>query len=209
LKEPSAKLFTGADLDDAQKTTAALVLYVIKMEVDPRLVVLASEAGPNEIRLLKPDEARELRVAYEPFRYKPWHVEPYGGGAIALSETNDGVSRMIVSCSKRLGPNVTLVDSTTSWDIGAWFRQCSNGDRNGAHPVFGTRVGPSRVQVINRAYGGAMIRFQLPTYDPPLTSPELLSIENYSMACSTNRYLGTRENFVPAVRLALRNCYQD
>jgi hypothetical protein len=163
------------------------------MGVDPRLVILASEAGPNEIRWLQLNEARDLRVAYEPFRYKPWHVEPYRGGAIAVSESNDGQSRMIASCSKQLGPNVTLIDSTTSWDIGAWFRQCRNGDRNGAHPVFGTRVDPSRVKVINHADGGAMIRFQLPTYDPPLTSAELLSIENYSMACSTNRYLGTRE----------------
>jgi hypothetical protein len=150
LTEPSAKLFTGADLDDAQKITAALVLYVIKMGVDPRLVVLASEAGPNEIRWLQLNEARDLRVAYESFRYKPWHVEPYRGGAIAVSESNDGQSRMTASCSKQLGPNLTLIDATTSWDIAAWFTQCREMlpfDERG-HPVFGTLVDPSRVQVV-------------------------------------------------------------
>jgi hypothetical protein len=76
--------------------------------VDPRLVVVASEAGPNEIRWLHLNEALDLRVAYEPFRYKPWRIEAYRGGAIAISESNDGLSRMIASCSKQLGPNVTM-----------------------------------------------------------------------------------------------------
>jgi hypothetical protein len=45
------------------------------------------------------------------------------------------------------------------------------------------------------------MRFQLPTYDPPLTSPHCY--------CSTNEYEASGENFVPSVRLALRNCFQD
>jgi hypothetical protein len=135
------------------------------MRVDPRLLVLASEARSNEIRLLSQDEARDLKVSYEPFRYKPWHVEPYRGGAIAVSESNDGVSRVIASCSKQFGSIVTIIDSTTSWDIASWFRQCGkNGDRDhGVHPVFGTLVSPNRVRVISRKEGGAIMRFQLPT----------------------------------------------
>jgi hypothetical protein len=66
LKEPTAKLFTGQDLDDAQRTTAALVLYVIRMGVDPRVVTLAAEAGPNSMRWLSLGEGRELRVIWAP-----------------------------------------------------------------------------------------------------------------------------------------------
>jgi hypothetical protein len=49
LLEPSAKIFTGQDLDDTQKLTAALVFYVVKMGVDARLITLAAAAGPNEV----------------------------------------------------------------------------------------------------------------------------------------------------------------
>ena len=55
-----------------------------------------------------------------------------------------------------------------------------------------------------------MMRFQLYTYDPSLTSSTFLSSGmGYARACSTNEYLGSTENLVPAVRLALRNCFQD
>jgi hypothetical protein len=47
LTEPTAKLFTGKDLGDAQITTAALVLYLLKLGIDPSVISLASEAGPN------------------------------------------------------------------------------------------------------------------------------------------------------------------
>ena len=33
------------------------------------------------------------------------------------------------------------------------------------------------------------------------------AVGGYPMACSTNQYLASPDNFVPAVRLALRNCY--
>ena len=50
LTEPTAKLFTGKGLGDAQITTAALGVYLLKMGVDPSVISLASEAGPNEMR---------------------------------------------------------------------------------------------------------------------------------------------------------------
>jgi hypothetical protein len=48
--------------DDAQKIIAALLLYIVNMGVDGRLIALASEASPSEVRWIRPDEARNLRV---------------------------------------------------------------------------------------------------------------------------------------------------
>jgi hypothetical protein len=47
---------------DAQKIIAALLLYIVNMGVDARLIRLATEASPNEVRWINPDEARDLRV---------------------------------------------------------------------------------------------------------------------------------------------------
>jgi hypothetical protein len=180
------------------------------MGVDPRLVTFASEAGPNEVRWISADEARDLRVSYQPWSYKPWRVEPYRGGAIAVTDSQDGINSMVVSCSTRLGPNVALINKRPTWDIGSWFDQCSKLDLPGGLPVFGARADPRNVHVIRRKDGGVVMRFQLPTNSPPLTSPSILSFsEGYPRVCSTNEYLGSLENFVAAVRLAFRNCLQD
>jgi hypothetical protein len=209
LREPTLKLFTGQDLDDAQKVTAALVLYIIRMGVDPRVVVEASGAGPDEMLWLSLDQARDLRVIYQPWAYKPWRIEPYRNGAIAITESVDGLKQIVAACSNRLGPYVAVIDANTSWDVAEWLNQCRSELKT--HPVFGTQVDSNRMQVIRRKEGGAIMRFQLPTINPPLSSPELLNgrLTGYSRACSTNEYQGSSDNFVSAVRLALHNCYQD
>ena len=210
LIQPSAKLFTGQDLDETQKLMAALVFYVVKMGVDARLVTLATAAGPSEVYWIKKDEARELRVTYQPWAYNPWQVEPYKGGAVAITKSVDGTKSMVASCSKKLGPTISLINAKPTWDVASWFDQCSKLDLPGGLPVFGTRVAPNHVQVIRRNDGAIVMTFQLPTIDPPLTSPSILSFgEGYPRACSTNEYLGSTQGFVTAVRLAFRNCFQD
>jgi hypothetical protein len=159
LTEPTAKLFTGKDLGDAQITTAGLVLYLLKMGVDPSVISLASEAGPNEMRWISKDEAQKLRITYEPWAYKPWRVEPYRGGAIAIADSADGLKSIVVSCSKRLGPNVVIINSRPAEDVGSWFEQCRGAEPPGGHPVFGTFVNTNRVRVIHRADGAVMMRF--------------------------------------------------
>jgi hypothetical protein len=75
------------------------------------------------------------------------------------------------------------------------------------HPVFGMMVPPSQTTLSNRK-GNTIMRFQLPTRNPALSSPNLLTFDlGYARACSTNRYQASTENFVPAVRLAFRNCH--
>jgi len=157
-----------------------LVLYVIKMGVDPRLVTLAAEAAPNSMRWIALDEARELRVIYEPWAFKPWRVEPYHGG----EDSVDGLKSIVASCSNRLGPNVALVNAKPTWDVASWFDQCRKIEPPGGHPVFGARVNPSQIQIIRRKDGGVVMRFRLPTNNPPMTSPSLLSFDvGYPRAC--------------------------
>jgi hypothetical protein len=178
------------------------------MGVDARLLALASQAGPSEIRWLTLQEARDLRVTYEPYSFKPWRIEPYENGAIAVSESNDGLRNVVAGCSARSGPYVALIDASPDVDEG-WLEHCratGNLDTN-THPVFGTMVPPSQT-TLSRRKGTVIMRFQLPTRNPPLTSPNLLSFDlNYTHNCSTNRYYASTENFVPAVRLAFRNCH--
>jgi hypothetical protein len=211
LAQPAEKIFTGHDLDDTQKITAALALYLVNMGVDARVVALAATAGPDEVYWINLEDARDLRVTYEPRAWKPWRLEPYRGGAIAISETNDGTKRMVASCTRRLGPQVALTNFDTSWDVAYWFGQCRTNLLGGAHPVFGTEVDPTHVQTIKRKEGGAIIRFRLPTAAPSLTSPALFSFGSpaYPSACVSDQYEGSKINFEPVVRLAFSNCFQD
>ena len=208
LASSTNKLFSGQDLDNTQRIAAALSLYIINMGVDARLLALASQAGPSEIRWLTLQEARDLRVTYRPYTFKPWRIEPYENGAIAVSESNDGLRSVVAGCSSRGGTYVALIDTSPDVDEG-WLEQCrmaGNGNTH-AHPVFGAMVTPSQT-TLSRRNGGVIMRFQLPTRNPPLTSPNLLSFDlNYTHACSTNRYYASTENFVAAVRLAFRNCH--
>ena len=210
LEAPAARLYSGKDLDEQQRIMSAIVLYVIQMGVDPRLVVVASDASATEMRYLEGEDARKLRVTYEPNVYKPWHVEAYKGGAIAVAESNDGLKTIVASCSKRYGPNVTLIYSKPAWDVASWFEQCRTMNPEEGHHVFGAFVSPDKVKVTRRKDGVVMMRFQLPSSNPPLNSSSFLSFDDgYPRACSTADYLGTTENFSPTVRLAFRNCIQE
>jgi hypothetical protein len=209
LSAPTAKLFSGQDLDATQRLTAALVLYVLKMGIDARLVVLASSAGPDEVNWITPDQARDLKVVFEPNGYQPWRVEAYGIGAIAISESNDGQRSIIGACSKQFGPYAALIDKDPNVDY-RWLEQCrAMGDiQEKQHPVFGTLVPPANVQLTHRKGGGAVMTFRLPDYSPPLTSSEFFTFNvGYPMACSSPAYHGFTENLAPAVRLALHNCF--
>ena len=190
---------------------AALVLYTMHMGADARVDALASSAGTNEMHWVQSDEARELRVIYEPRAWKPWWLESYRGGAIAISETNDRSKRMVASCTKRFGAQVVLTDTATNWDVGGWFEQVRTCPFDSTHPVFGVRVDPNQVQVIRRKEGGAAIRFKLPTSTPPLTTPALLDEDGsaYPSGCSSGSYQGTMANFQPTAHLAFRNCFAD
>ncbi|MGJ5222066.1 hypothetical protein ACQR1Q_34955 [Bradyrhizobium oligotrophicum] len=211
LAQPSAKLLTGQDLGTAQMLTAALMLYTVKMGVDAKLVALASSAGPDEMHWISQADAQLLRVVYQPHAYKPWRVEPFKGGAIAIAESNDTSKNVVVSCSLQFGPNVALIDLKPQRDAAAWYEQCSKTVLpDGGQPVLGERIAPSKIRVTRRKDGSIIMRFGLPTHNPPLTSSEFLSFKDgYPRACSSPEFRTSAENFAASVRLAMQNCIQD
>jgi hypothetical protein len=203
-----AKLFSGEDLDNTQKLLAGLLLYTISMGVDSRIIVLASTAGMDEVFWVSKKDAQELRIVFDPTGYKPWRVETYKGGALAVSESNDGLRSIIAGCSIKGGRYVAIADHSKEADP-QWLEQCRVSGVIGsrAHNVFGTQVDVSQSKLMQGS-DGVILRFSLPSGELPLSTPELLSFrEGYPMACSTNRYLASTENFQTSVRLALRNCY--
>lgn len=212
LTSSTTKILSGEVLDDTQKVAAALLLYLVDMGIDARLLILASQAGPNEIWWVSPQDAQDLRVTYDPNGYKSWQIEPYQGGAIAVSQSNDGLRSVVAACSRQGGPYVAIIDSSPNADQ-QWLDQCrvmgaGAGGWPGINPVFGAAVPASNVSLATRSGGGTIMKFQLPSNDPPLTSPKLFTWETgYPLACSTNRYSASSENFAPSVRLAMRNCY--
>jgi len=206
---PKPHQFTGEDFDRIQRLSADLIRYVIQMGVDPRLIALASEAGPDGIRWINAEEARELRIIYDPDAWRPWRVETYRGGAVAISETNDGKIKLVALCTQRMGPEVVLTDRTQSDE--SWFKQIRRCASHGKHPVFGTFVDQSQVDVFRPDGGGAAIRFRLATKKLSLTSAAVFEqfSDSYPATCTTTRYRGSTENFAPAVNLAFRNCTND
>jgi hypothetical protein len=203
-----AKLFSGDDLDNTQKLLAGLLLYTISMGVDPRIIVLASAAGIDELYSVSRKEAQELRITFEPMGYKPWHVETYKGGALAVSESNDGLRSIVAGCSIRGGRYAAIIDHSKEADP-QWLEQCRvNGTIEGhAHNVFGTQVDVSQTKLMRNS-DGVGLRFSLPAGPLPLSTPDFLNFRrDYPMACSTDRYLGSTENFQTSVQLALRNCH--
>jgi hypothetical protein len=203
-----AKLFSGEDLDNTQKLLAGLLFYTISMGVDPRIIVLASTAGMDEVFWVAKKDAEELRITFEPMSYKPWRVETYKGGALAVSESNDGLRSIVAGCSIGGGRYAAVVDHSKETDP-QWLEQCrvSGTIQAHAHNVFGTQVAVGQTKLL-RSSDGVILRFSLPSGPLPLSTPELLNFrEDYPMACSTNRYLASTENFQASVQLALRNCY--
>jgi hypothetical protein len=203
-----AKLFSGEDLDNTQKLLAGLLLYTISMGVDARIIVLASAAGMDEVFWVSKKDAQELRIVFDPMGYKPWRVETYKGGALAVSESNDGLRSIIAGCSIRGGRYAAIVDHSKEADP-QWLEQCRvNGTIQAhAHNIFGSQVDVSQTKLMQGS-DGIILRFSLPSGVLPLSTPEFLNFgEDYPMACSTNRYLASTENFQASVRLALRNCY--
>ncbi|OYW68852.1 MAG: hypothetical protein B7Z40_00905 [Bosea sp. 12-68-7] len=207
--QPTARLFTGADLDIEQRTAAALVLYLLRMDVDPRVAVVASEAAPNEMRWLSDVEASSLRVSFQPDKWQPWRLEPYKGGALAVSESQDRRIKMVIGCSRRQGTFMTLTDDTSA-AMRQWFSQLRTCAFNGAHPVLGRQVNPDQVTVVPSSVG-ATIRFRLPGRPADGAPPTLFEKggPDYPNACTATAYAGTTAGFGAAVSVAMRACFAD
>lgn len=198
---PTPEQLAGTDLDEKQRAMAGLMLYALEMDVDLRLLTISSEAGPNDVRWIRDNEARELNIIRDPNKWKPWEISPYLNGLVAHSERGDGEAYMQISCSQKQGGAFTLVDREGDRQQ---FAQCAAIDR---HPILGLIVSNARHQIGNN--DAPLIHFFLGNTKPTLESASVFNDKDlYPAACITDRYAGTTQGLKAAGELALRNCIE-
>jgi len=189
---PDVAAYTGRDLDSTQRAMAGLLLYTLAMGVDPGLIVLSADAGPEEMRWLDLKEAVDLKVIFEPNRWKPWEIEggETGRPVSAVSSTQDGTKVMQLSCMS--GVRVLRLFDTEQDP--RWFEQCRVGTFNGTHQILGLPVTTANALSRDVPGGGAMVAFILP---PGRIDPNQTSIfermDDYPMSCIdlNGTYAGT------------------
>lgn len=203
LQNPTLQQFSGSDLDDTQQLMAGLLLYAMKMDIDLRILAIAAEAGPEEMRWLSLEEARELRVIYTPNRWLPWKVKPVGKGLIAYSETENKMRYMQLACSDNEGASFSLLDEDGDE---AWLKQCISA--NEIHPVLGASIPRNDIN-LTRHYGSPVLNVHLGSQRITYKNSGLFNDTSvYPMACISqfDRYAGTTEKIKQAGNLALKNC---
>jgi hypothetical protein len=206
IEAPTEKLFTGKDLDDQQKIMAFLTLYLVKMGVDPRVLIAASNTKAQELLYINGDIARKLRVTFDAVSYQPWRIELYKAGVVALTETADGLQSMTASCSKRYGPNVLLKVKQPSSSTIDWLKQCANRDKVGNFDVFGTQI-PATNTLVTTREDGVSVRFLLPPKNIAINSP-WIDFDS-GRVCMSSTLRAAEENQSSAIYLAMHNCIQD
>lgn len=105
---PSAKVFNAIDFSAQQLLSALLIDYVMRMGVDPHLVVKASSIPPTEVYYLSQEEAEELKVSWAPDKFEPWAIEPYGNGVVAFTKTRDRRTTVTLFCRRDKTPRVLV-----------------------------------------------------------------------------------------------------
>ncbi|MGY6568660.1 MAG: hypothetical protein ACXIVE_06650 [Salinarimonas sp.] len=79
----AASEVSGA-MTNAQAISSKIVAFLLDMNVDPRVFVLGTTAGPNE--MLYPDAATLARhEIVTPGGFAPFYLEPFGNGVVAAS----------------------------------------------------------------------------------------------------------------------------
>jgi hypothetical protein len=98
LADPSAKLFNAIDFSTQQLLSALIVEYVMRMGVDPHLVIIAANTLPTDMHYLSQQEAEELKVAWSPETFEPWTIELRNDGVVAFSKTADRQTTVTLFC---------------------------------------------------------------------------------------------------------------
>jgi len=114
LKDPGKISFTGADRAIDQNFFAKLIDYVIKMGVDPRLVIIAAQVKPwDPIRWLSREELQDLRVDNMTRQYSNLNIKPFGKAGTYAEITNskaDTKSQIRIFCDRKVkGVHFALV----------------------------------------------------------------------------------------------------
>lgn len=201
-------MYTGQNLDGTQRTVAALLYYAIYMGVDPGLIALSSQAGPEEMHWLTRQDARELKVLFDAKKWDPWEIvggNMPGEKVVAMSSTQDKTMGMELRCSsgqrifRLMAPKEHL----------PWFKQCAAGTFKGVHPVLGLSVPERNVMATLNSDGMATFAALLP---PGPINPSKTGLfddmDAYSMACidMAETFAGTGERLVSMSSLIFNAC---
>jgi hypothetical protein len=98
--------------DAAQIVSAAVVQYIRDMDVDPQLFTFMTEAGPNEVVWVPPNERERLNVVNNGRKKAQWSLESAPQGLIYLKgewETIFGIGKFIIACAPGRGSGMSLV----------------------------------------------------------------------------------------------------
>lgn len=207
MAEPDVAAYTGRDLDSTQRAMAGLLLYTLAMGVDPGLIALSADAGPEEMRWLEWKEAVDLKVIFDPNQWQPWEIEggETGRQVTAVSATQDGTKVMQLVCVNRLRV-LRLFDTETD---PRWFEQCRDAPFSGVHRVLGLPVPVSHTAAKAVPGGGAVLSFVLPPgrIDPNQTAL-FEQMGDYPMSCIslTGAYSGTSTRLQAMANLIDATC---
>lgn len=206
LSSPTLRHYSGEDLDSSQRLMAGLMLYALKMGVDVRVVALASEAGPSEMRWIEADEARTLNVTYTPYTWERWEIKPLNRGIIAVSQTQDKNASMQIACTKSEGAYFLIRDDKENADF---FKQCQ-ATRGMGHPILGSLVKDQ--DVVTRLNGDkATIAFFIDPRQVTYANASVFADSAvYGPSCTApfERYVGSTLGLKESALLALRNCVE-
>lgn len=97
---PAVKSFSAIDMSAQQVLTGALLAYVVEMGVDPRIVVQANSALPNEIFKPTDGQLKDWKVRYDPKAYARWQAEAFKDGIVIFSRTQDEQSQASLYCTR-------------------------------------------------------------------------------------------------------------
>jgi hypothetical protein len=201
-----------------QEIVSLLLDYALRMGVDGRVLVNAGRSAPDEMYWIEAGaEARETGLIYAPTAWNEWDIKLLGEGVIAESERADGKYKMTALCTESGGAYFDLFATEepaeeSAWSLRSWLvDQClpagSYSQGRGAHRILGNRVEASSIRIVDRP-GGFGVRFPLGRNPVVQGKPSFLYDDAAYGACITERFLGSQENMVPAIRIAFRNCIQ-
>ena len=89
--------------DPGQDLSAAIGSYMGEMAVDPRLLDLWQKAAPDQMYVLSPQEARNLRVVDDGREPPEWSLAPFPGGTMleGRQTSADGRATLFFSCDEK------------------------------------------------------------------------------------------------------------
>lgn len=120
--------------------------HLLKMGIDPEIMVLSSSVLPDSIYWLTREDVIRTKVAFEPKGFGPWLLEAYGEGLVVYSRSQDSNNQITIFCgsNRRMNFRLTFEDS----EMAASFITANEG-MTSIH-VLGESI-PSRLLKITRS----------------------------------------------------------